>query len=415
MSEVRQRNRFLSLLLRLRSRTGLHASDEASIRGQAVERLNRTEHEPRRDGGPQNVRDFYKTGVHKFRSRGAGLKAFGWKEVCEEGPEHSKGAYASIRLAYRRREEGKPLERRHLCAAKVQPLESFTVAWNEAEIMRAFVHENIVDFYGMFTVEPHPPLPNPDLQIERSCIWILLEYANAGDLRKEMARFENKRIPELGAKYYILQIASGVSYLHSKFILHCDLHPKNVLLKYNADASKTCMICDFGSSLIMRPDDVRDRFRIDVARVCQMVMVITDNFWPRPDASPEANEVYEIGRQMTNNMIEVAPHTINDLLQLAWFQTPGRAPIPRAPTPMLDDATVRRIGFLPQADATRTATSSTISPAPGPSGSVATLLPAATSRASLGSRIAQGLRSVRRTISRPFSRHRQHQRHCEEE
>lgn len=333
-----------------------------------------------------------------FDSSKAGLRAFGWKEVSELETEHAKGTYASIRLAYRKGESWLPIEQRHLCAAKIQPLDHYTIAWNESKILSALVHDNIVSFYGIFTVEPNPKLRDHDLHMERSQVWILLEYANAGDMRDEMARYEGKRVPEPGAKCYMMQIASGLSYLHSKFILHCDLHPKNILLKYNPDTSRTCMICDFGSSLILPLNCEPERFQLDVARLCLLAVIMTDNFWRQQDASDDADQVYEIGRQMSKHKMTAAPYTVPELMTLPWFRTPGNLVI----SPELGaDATSGSSTASTSRVRSSQVTDAMNSPTPG--------LPHATaSRDSFGQRIAQRFRNIGRSISRPFTRRSPH-------
>lgn len=52
------------------------------------------------------------------------------------------------------------------------------------------------------------------------------------------------------AHFYIKQIAAGVEYLHSHYILHRDLKSENILLTQDGHT----VICDFGLATIVRPD-----------------------------------------------------------------------------------------------------------------------------------------------------------------
>ena len=80
---------------------------------------------------------------------------------------------------------------------------------------------------------------------------ILMEYVNAGTLRAEILRHPNRHLSEPAARYYMREIIAGISYLHSKVIVHDDLHSNNVLMKYNQDGvTKRCVVCDLGNCKI---------------------------------------------------------------------------------------------------------------------------------------------------------------------
>ena len=72
----------------------------------------------------------------------------------------------------------------------------------------------------------------------------LMEYANAGSLYDEILRYPNLHLSEPGARYYMKQIIAGISHMHSRHLVHYDLHNGNVVLKYNPDGiTKRCLLC----------------------------------------------------------------------------------------------------------------------------------------------------------------------------
>ena len=271
MSESRT-SRFLRFLKRIRSAQPLVEEDVESVSHLAVNNNDEREEEVIHYANQgEEIEPFLKHGFRTYSRSELGLAALGWKEIpVGSGPEISGGAYASVRLAYKLADRGLPLESRHLTAAKIQSLYSanltrpsnnktYVRVWEEVEILKGLVHKNIVGFYGMFAVDPQLSTDHTDCYTCKSydyrCFWILLEYANAGDLAKEIRRYNELSIPEPGARYYMLQICAGVQYMHHKRIIHNDLHTRNILLKYKPDGTKVCMICDFGMSIIVKPDD----------------------------------------------------------------------------------------------------------------------------------------------------------------
>ena len=150
---------------------------------------------------------------------------------------------------------------------------------------------------------------------------MVMEYATAGDLEREIRRYPNLYIPESGALYYAKQILSGLQYIHLKGIIHNDLHCGNIFLSYNRDTSKRCMLGDFGRASIRGDHDfanVTYERRLeedigDVALIIEMMLlgdVDDEVFAPlsEPHISPAARQV-------------IASHatTVPELLSLIWF------------------------------------------------------------------------------------------------
>lgn len=146
-------------------------------------------------------------GSHKvpvYRKLDQGLAASGWAEIPDGGIRLGEGAFGEVKLAYNVTESGIKLENRHLAVIKIQPRDKWRRLqphdmqriWKEVDILRGLVHENIIDYYDHFVVYID----------KRLHIFILMEYANAGDLGKEMERFDGKEIKESGARYHTFMI-----------------------------------------------------------------------------------------------------------------------------------------------------------------------------------------------------------------
>jgi tyrosine-protein kinase Src len=88
----------------------------------------------------------------------------------------------------------------------------------EAEIMRNFRHERLVALYAVCS--------------KKEPIWIVQEYMCNGSLLDYLRKSNHYfRLEEL--IYIASQIASGMSYLESKFLVHSDLAARNVLIGLN--------------------------------------------------------------------------------------------------------------------------------------------------------------------------------------
>ena len=107
--------------------------------------------------------------------------------------------------------------------------------YNEASIMKNLLHPNVISFKDVFK----------DTKLDY--FYIVMEYANDGDLSKKIKTQKNKII---GEKYfseekimqYFYQICRGLQYIHSKNIIHRDIKSQNIFLMKNGKIK----IGDFG-------------------------------------------------------------------------------------------------------------------------------------------------------------------------
>ncbi|XP_031634165.1 aurora kinase C-like [Contarinia nasturtii] len=122
---------------------------------------------------------------------------------------------------------------KYVYAMKKQTRDPMTeiLVWREIGIQRELCHKNILRSYGYF--------------FEDAQIYLILEYAPYGNLRKKLDKQPYKRFDEKCAAKYINACADALSYLHERDIIHRDIKPENLLLSYN-DRLK---IADFGLSV----------------------------------------------------------------------------------------------------------------------------------------------------------------------
>lgn len=338
---------FASFLRRLRDPEPLtQAADVQLLQELADSRSPITgsrETEPRRLGTATFSLQYFLTEVPQFQTSELGLESFGLQLIPKNlGPKIMGGAFGDVDIAFMLEDVGKPLTRRHLRACKYQDMNQYLKVWTEVEILRSVCHPHIVQFVGYFAVTPGGPRDLPGNQL-----WIIEEYANAGDLLKEIFRYERQRMPESGIKYYALQIGSGLQYLHHRGIIHRDLSERNVLLKYNRDGSKTCLLCDFGLSKIstfpgpVEPYEAQD----DIFRFCVVII----QMFGSAKIPRDARRINEIAGNSAV-IIRDGPRNIDDFMRLKWFSKPPLAapPFPKDPTPMLRPEVVQELVFLPQ-------------------------------------------------------------------
>ncbi|KAH0793619.1 CAMK family protein kinase [Histomonas meleagridis] len=112
----------------------------------------------------------------------------------------------------------------------MKPIENI----KEAEILKSMNHPNIVKYVDGFW--------------EKEYLYIVMEYADGGDLSQKIRCFKNNRkeFSEDEILHDFIQLAFAIKYIHDRKILHRDLKPQNVFLMKDG----TIKLGDFG---IARP------------------------------------------------------------------------------------------------------------------------------------------------------------------
>ncbi|XP_065318650.1 atypical protein kinase C-like [Gordionus sp. m RMFG-2023] len=98
---------------------------------------------------------------------------------------------------------------------KKNSVKAFDLYENEKEVLKIATNQN-------FLIGYHACFQTPNNYI------IAMDYACGGDL-DNLIKYLG-RIPEESAKFYIAELVLGVSFLHSKGIIHRVLKPENVML-----------------------------------------------------------------------------------------------------------------------------------------------------------------------------------------
>ncbi|KAA6400938.1 MAG: putative protein kinase domain protein [Streblomastix strix] len=109
----------------------------------------------------------------------------------------------------------------------------------EASVMQTLKSEFVVKCYGYF--------------IKEKTINIVMEYCEKGDLQKFIDNLEKEHKIISEQEFFDLasQLASGLSFIHSKQVIHRDLKPSNIFISGN----NRIKIGDFGISKIMDEQD----------------------------------------------------------------------------------------------------------------------------------------------------------------
>ena len=338
-SKQRQETEFAEFLERIESEGPSGEEDRERIALFPNDRPTRRERpiplhpplEPEDDDVRMNL-DFMAHGNHGgkvpvYKTINEGISAFGWSPIPKrpkelagssgrmtpEGVFLGEGAFGYVLLAYMKTEAKVKLEHRHLCGLKVQPQEGEAVcgaedvasAWVEINVLRGCVHPNIIAYYGHFIVI------EDEKSVEEMSIAMILEYASARDLMKEVTRYAPDMVPETGARYYGKQIMSGLAYLHRKLVTHNDLHSDNILLRYNSDLTKTAMLADFGAALVHDPAAVQSGvLKFDtLSDVCSFVRLIKLMVLPANTRVTDVSNVSTDLKQMITDLPSTARKT----------------------------------------------------------------------------------------------------------
>ena len=80
-------------------------------------------------------------------------------------------------------------------------------------------------------------------------LFFVMEFLNGGDLMFHVSNSRN--FSEERSRFYAAEVALGIQFLHSKFIIYRDLKLDNILLDFDGH----CKIADFGMSKQLKPID----------------------------------------------------------------------------------------------------------------------------------------------------------------
>ncbi|XP_066021825.1 mitogen-activated protein kinase kinase kinase 2-like isoform X1 [Pocillopora verrucosa] len=169
---------------------------------------------------PETKYDFF--GAHSFREwtlgKRIGAGAFGEVYECTFPTGDYKG----------------------LCAVKIVKIEpqytqsqkEVELLTNEINILKEIRHDRVVAYYESVEKDNH--------------LHLFMEFMRGGSLYDRIKK--KKVLSEKESRKYTMQILEGVSFLHSKEIIHRDIKGKNVLL----DEHGNVKLADFGLSKVIQ-------------------------------------------------------------------------------------------------------------------------------------------------------------------
>ncbi|KAI3507135.1 hypothetical protein L1887_21935 [Cichorium endivia] len=117
----------------------------------------------------------------------------------------------------------------------------------EVEVWKNLDHPNVTKMIGatisMITSNSRHKVKNPKPE-NNFCV--VSEYLKGGSLRSYLSKHRIKKLPYKTVVRFAIDIAKGLSYLHSRNVIHRDVKPENMLI----DQQKTIKLADFGESEI---------------------------------------------------------------------------------------------------------------------------------------------------------------------
>ncbi|KAD6118928.1 hypothetical protein E3N88_10199 [Mikania micrantha] len=162
-----------------------------------------------------------------------------------------RGVYDGIDVAVKLLDWG---EEGHRTEAEVQSLRAAFA--QEVAVWHKLDHPNVTKFIGatMGSSELNVQTENGQIGMPSNICCVVVEYLPGGALKNYLIKNRRKKLAFKVVVQMALDLARGLSYLHSQKIVHRDVKTENMLL----DKSRTIKIADFGVARVeaSNPNDM---------------------------------------------------------------------------------------------------------------------------------------------------------------
>ena len=210
------------------------------IRSQ-LENINITEINPLWFQNESNYKDpLYFEKLKQYEFKRMGIKALKLSDFLI-GKKLGSGQFGHVYLA-------KYKSTQFICAIKVinkkwisENLKCMNQLRREIEIQSHLHHPNILSLYNFFW--------------DKKNVYLVIEYAQGGELFKILHKEEQGRFSEPKAAFYIQQVCDAVEYIHKMHIIHRDIKPENILI-----SNEVVKLADFGWSIHQKSNKIRRTF-----------------------------------------------------------------------------------------------------------------------------------------------------------
>ncbi|XP_054159204.1 tyrosine-protein kinase Fyn-like [Oppia nitens] len=183
----------------------------------------------------------------------------------------------------------------------------------EKYILTEVNHPNVVVVrmaINMGTVRSFPFRANKGAEyLSPERVYLFMDFADKGDLQTFVDNHWQTMTPNLRINW-IIELFSGMLYLHSNDIIHGDIHCGNVLL-YSSGGTIATKWTDFGLGYVARnrqyrfradiTQDIRQLMKNDVENMGRVIGIILDGRWNSRE-SPQETQILDTMKQMRHDM-----------------------------------------------------------------------------------------------------------------